>query len=343
MSFDQRDYSRSSDGRGGAPGDALRRLGEALNLSFPIGTYLDIRVRVHITFLIVLVIYLITQGDPLWTIRWSSLLFLSVLLHEFGHCLACRAVGGQANEILMWPLGGLAFCMPPRRPWPEFVTVIWGPMVNLIIATLSYGALLLWWGGGVPVSLNPFRLFVADPGGGVMGLVADLFVVNYVLMLFNLLLIFFPFDGGRLVQIALWTKLGYVRSLSFACSFGMGGAVLTALVGLAMTNFLLVGIAVFGFVSCYQQKRYLRTAHSYGMDLGLEEEPWSTPPPRPGMLARWRAQRSDRAEQRRADRQRHERQEVDRILDKVHNDGLASLTGREKKLLRQATDRQRDR
>src|SRR2546421_12749422 len=32
-------------------------------------------------------------------------LFGFVLLHEFGHVLACRSVGGIANRILLWPLG----------------------------------------------------------------------------------------------------------------------------------------------------------------------------------------------------------------------------------------------
>ena len=36
----------------------------------------------------------------------------SVLLHEFGHVAACRSTGGEADEILMWPLGGLAFTRP---------------------------------------------------------------------------------------------------------------------------------------------------------------------------------------------------------------------------------------
>jgi hypothetical protein len=43
-------------------------------------------------------------------------LFGIVLLHEFGHALACRSVGGIASRIVLWPLGGLAFVDPPPRP-----------------------------------------------------------------------------------------------------------------------------------------------------------------------------------------------------------------------------------
>ena len=51
---------------------------------------------------------------------WPALeylaLFAIVLMHEFGHALACRQVGGQANQIVLWPLGGVAYVAPPPRP-----------------------------------------------------------------------------------------------------------------------------------------------------------------------------------------------------------------------------------
>jgi hypothetical protein len=35
------------------------------------------------------------------------------MLHEYGHALACRQVGGTANQIVLWPLGGVAYVNPP--------------------------------------------------------------------------------------------------------------------------------------------------------------------------------------------------------------------------------------
>ena len=202
MAFEDRDYARGSGGGGSyGGGDLGQRILRFFNYTFSVGTYLDIRVRVHITFLLLLGLYLIQDRDPLFTLQWLSVLFLSVLLHEFGHCLACRSVGGQANDILMWPLGGLAYCAPPRRPWPEFVTVIWGPLVNVLIAAASYVVLLVWFRSGTPVSLNPLQIWAAFPANPVAELLAIVFYINYVLLLFNLALIFYPFDGGRIVQI----------------------------------------------------------------------------------------------------------------------------------------------
>ena len=63
-----------------------------------------------------------------WQVRAEtmSIYFVIILLHEFGHCFAGRWVGGEADEILMTPLGGLAFARPPKRPLPTFITVAAG-------------------------------------------------------------------------------------------------------------------------------------------------------------------------------------------------------------------------
>ena len=49
-----------------------------------------------------------------WNVLEYLALFLIVMLHEFGHALACRQVGGTANQIVLWPLGGVAYVNPPQ-------------------------------------------------------------------------------------------------------------------------------------------------------------------------------------------------------------------------------------
>eukprot|EP00879_Flechtneria_rotunda_P010141 GHRR01010599.1.p2 GENE.GHRR01010599.1~~GHRR01010599.1.p2 ORF type:complete len:200 (+),score=40.60 GHRR01010599.1:1064-1663(+) len=44
-----------------------------------------------------------------WFLILGPILLVTVLLHELGHCLAARSVGGTAHSILLWPLGGLAY------------------------------------------------------------------------------------------------------------------------------------------------------------------------------------------------------------------------------------------
>ena len=70
----------------------------------------------------------------------SLILFVIVLLHEFGHCFAARHVGGRGDHILLWPLGGLAYVDAPKRPGPTFFTAFGGPFVNIVICALTGGA-----------------------------------------------------------------------------------------------------------------------------------------------------------------------------------------------------------
>src|SRR4029077_19800622 len=60
-------------------------------------------------------------------------LFGIVLLHEFGHALACRQTGGIANQIVLWPLGGIALVEPPRRPGAVLWSIAAGPLVNVAL------------------------------------------------------------------------------------------------------------------------------------------------------------------------------------------------------------------
>jgi Zn-dependent protease len=70
------------------------------------------------------------------------ILFVSVLWHELGHCFAARSVGGEANHILMWPLGGLAYVDIPNRPRPHFVTAAAGPLFDLLLCVVCALVLL---------------------------------------------------------------------------------------------------------------------------------------------------------------------------------------------------------
>src|SRR5262245_16079929 len=83
-----------------------------------------------------------TIGLTFWAIS-TVLMFLSILLHEFGHCFAARRVGGDADEILMWPLGGLAFCHCPDYWKSHLIVAVGGPLVTALIVAVSYPSFLL--------------------------------------------------------------------------------------------------------------------------------------------------------------------------------------------------------
>src|SRR5436189_3949491 len=88
--------------------------------SFRLFRFAGITVYLHWTWFLVAYIQIINRFNHYDSQAWNVLeyvaLFGIVTLHEFGHALACRSVGGRAEQIVLWPLGGVAFVSPPPRP-----------------------------------------------------------------------------------------------------------------------------------------------------------------------------------------------------------------------------------
>ncbi|HUJ94313.1 MAG TPA: site-2 protease family protein [Terriglobales bacterium] len=157
-------------------------------------------------------------ASPGFNILEYLALFLIVLLHEFGHALACRQVGGTANEIVLWPLGGVAYVNPPPRPGATLWSIAAGPLVNVALFPILSVMVLL--GRDWPPSMH-------DP----YVLVSSVWWINLVLLLFNILPIY-PLDGGQILRSLLWFVLGRARSLMVATVFGfigIGGFIILAL------------------------------------------------------------------------------------------------------------------
>lgn len=275
-------------------------------------------------------------------------LFVLVLLHEFGHCFACRWVEGEADEILMWPLGGLAFCRPPHNWKAEFITVAGGPGVNLVLVPILGVVTQLVWDGHARLIFNPFQpgLVVNEfataaslTGQSNLQLYSKMYVwwlyyTNLVLLAFNVLLPMFPMDGGRLLQTLLWRSMGYRRSMSIAVNVGLVAAVVLAMIGISSDSGRTIGIAIFGGLTCWNERRRLTAtdeiaAESYGAHLGqgAEEAEEDSPSQR----------KADKA----AEQALREQEEVDRILAKIKSSGMGSLSRKERRTLQGATKRRR--
>jgi len=155
-------------------------------------------------------------SSPIWAVLLYLGLFVLVTMHEFGHALACRQVGGRADRIVLWPLGGIAFVSPPPRAGAMLWTIAAGPMINLmllpILTFVQHTARRAGW-----ATTNP----------DVYQLLHLLWWINRGLLVFNLLPIY-PLDGGQIVRALLWFPLGQIRSLFIATGIGFvgGGALL---------------------------------------------------------------------------------------------------------------------
>ena len=122
----------------------------------------------------------------------------------------------------------------------------------------------------------------------------------------------------------------------------MVAAILMGLYGLMREEYLLLVIAVMGYIACYQQRQRLKAggiqADGYmGYDFSGGYSTLEPGRRSPGPLARWR-QRRAQARDGRVEEDRHQQEtEVDRILQKVHAEGLNSLTRSEKRTLESAS------
>jgi Zn-dependent protease len=96
-----------------------------------------IDVFLHWSWFLVAAYEIQTRKGSYSSVTWNVLeylaLFLIVLTHEFGHSLACRQVGGRADRIVLWPLGGVAYVDPPPRPGATLSNIAAGPLVNVVL------------------------------------------------------------------------------------------------------------------------------------------------------------------------------------------------------------------
>jgi Zn-dependent protease len=187
--------------------------------------------------------YEIQRGGRYTSLVWSVLeylsLFVIVLMHEFGHAMACRQVGGTANQILLWPFGGVAYVNPPQRPGATLWSIAAGPLVNVALMPVLYGAVVLGQSLGWAESMPNALAFVRA-----------VLWIDVILLVFNILPIY-PLDGGQILRSLLWFVLGRARSLMVATVLGFVG--IAGMIGLAvwMRSVWTAAICVFMLFMCW--------------------------------------------------------------------------------------------
>ena len=220
--------------------------------SFPVAVIGGTVVRIHVTFLLLLV----WVGASYWRaggqaaaiegVLYILLLFACVLAHEFGHILAARRYGIRTPEVTLWPIGGVASLERiPEKPGEELVVALAGPAVNVAIAA----ALLVFIAaGGGAEDLTRLE----DPR---VSLVARLAGANIFLVLFNLLPAF-PMDGGRVLRALLAMRRPHAEATRIAARIGQGAAFLFALAGLFWSPMLIV-IGLFIYLSATAEAQHV--------------------------------------------------------------------------------------
>ena len=136
--------------------------------------------------LIIMIGWLNTNTIP-GTLVWSVVIFLSILIHEFGHALTAKLFGQKA-EINLVGLGGLTKHDGPNlKKWQQFLIVLNGPIAGFFLCFLSYYFLNHF--SNEMSTLARFSLNIA-------------FNVNLFWTILNLAPVL-PLDGGHLLRIVL--------------------------------------------------------------------------------------------------------------------------------------------
>lgn len=354
--------------------------------SIPLGRFFGITVRINVWFPVVALAMVLRVyfADDVVAGSWIDvailelLFFVSVLCHEFGHCFAARWMDGDATEITMWPLGGLASVDLPHEPWPHFLTAAGGPAVNLLFCTVCALLLAFWVDPSYQPPWNPLHApcrgvpfkVQADPSwtntaiglytwDGLLHpvvnpwpvLLARLFWVNWVLLLLNVLLVCFPLDGGRMLQSILWPNFGYRQATLFVIYAGFVMTVVVGLVSIVYNEILVFCLAAFICNACRNQLFILETGGEeglFGYDFSqgytsLERDQPRMAAKKKSWWKRWRDNRAAQKLQREIETREAEERRLDELLDKVQKLGMSALTDEERRFMKRVSDRYRNR
>ena len=234
-----------------------------MNTSLQIGKVMGIPVRLHWTFIAIIVyvgvgfgylsqpLFGIPYGfgaiEPiqvklLYSFAFAILLFACVALHELGHSYVARVYGIGIRSITLYFFGGVSSMEDiPRNPKLEFEMAFSGPCVSGIIGLVC---ILLYLQLSALLGANhPFTVLFSTLG-----------VVNLILMVFNLLPAF-PMDGGRVLRSWLATRMPYMTATRRAASIGKMFAVLMGIYGLFSGGILLLVIAFFIYIGASEEEQ----------------------------------------------------------------------------------------
>lgn len=219
--------------------------------SFRLFTFSGTEVRVHATFLLLLLFvasqsFLSGQGLPaaIESTLFITVMFVCVVLHEFGHVLAARGYGIRTPDITLLPIGGVARLeRMPRKPSEELVVAISGPMVNVIIAAA------IWLGLGINTAFHPGYDFLQSGH-----FFQKLMMWNILMVVFNLIPAF-PMDGGRILRAVLAMFMEYSAATRRAAAIGQGIAMVVTIYMLLNHSFqpMLLLICFFVFMAAGQE------------------------------------------------------------------------------------------
>jgi Zn-dependent protease len=239
-----------------------------MSASIKIGRILGIPIYLHLTFLLILPLFVLVFsssqeteafGIPLtfgsldaetW-IRYvfgtaaAVLFFVTILIHELAHSYLAQRYGVKIKGITLMIFGGVSSMEEmPRKPGQEWRMAFAGPFSSLVIGVVAFLVMVL------------FKEF--QPGSMLLEatiiLLGMLAFYNILLAGFNLIPAF-PMDGGRLVRAYYATKMSYMEATKKAARIGRYFAIGMGVFGIFLFNFFLILIALFVYIGATEEEQ----------------------------------------------------------------------------------------
>ncbi len=224
-----------------------------------LGIVAGIPIKVHWTFslFILFIIYIafsnqIASSELIWFFGYVLLLFIFVVMHEYGHALTARRFGIHTRDIILSPIGGIARLERlPFKPSQELLVAIAGPAVNVVLV-IVFLIIQLFISDQILPSLDRIDLSFSD------NFIGYLLWINIMLFIFNLLPAF-PMDGGRVLRSLLAMVLkNRLRATKWAMIIGQMMALVFIFIGFQWERYILLFIGLFVFFTARFEYRQMK-------------------------------------------------------------------------------------
>lgn len=239
----------------------------AMSSSIKIGRIFGIPIYLHLTFLIILPLFVwvfsseslrlfgITLGfaglETSVAVEYAFgtvaavIFFVTILAHELAHSYVAIRYGVSIRSITLMLFGGVASMEEmPKKPRQELKMALAGPMTSLAIGIVSYVAM-------VAVGALDIGTVSAEGLEILLGIIA---FYNVLLAGFNLIPAF-PMDGGRVLRSFLATRMSNIDATRRATAVAKVLAAGMGIVGIVMFNIFLIFIAFFVYMGAKEEEQ----------------------------------------------------------------------------------------
>lgn len=192
----------------------------------------------------------INSQSLIGTLLWIIVIFISILVHEFGHALSAKTFG-QHPQIQLTALGGLTYAATPKLSLPkEFIVVLAGPLFGFALFFVTWGIIKSGF------FTNPVVLYTLEVS----------YWINLIWTILNLLPVL-PLDGGQLMRILFEGIFGFKgRKGAFITSMCI--SIIGALFFIFLQFYI---IAILLFMFAFQNFEYARQMRIAAKDDENEE------------------------------------------------------------------------